>query len=517
VEIRLHGVDDRHLIHRSIYPQNLLHTVETIESNYVRPVSRVDLLFAALSGLYELSGESPPESLRADVDRAVRAKDVQRLIDSTFKRPNLPAEQPDDSAVLRLIERTRKLPEIAKRVNDEEALLTSSRAMVRILDPYCEVLIGDEARRSAGNMDNFGTGIDLDENDSTGAVRIKEVLPGSPAQKAGLRPGDRIVAVDGKAVGRKNALDVTLQINRGITTGATYDIFMVEARLDGVPIRPSTLRLTVERTAWTKAREISLERSEFKAETVFGIQRHDDNTWDYWIDRERRVAHVRIGTIRDGTDSELREIVQRLEKAGMRALLLDLRWCPGGLLTPANNAAGLFVDSDGIVAFTKWRRNQKDFVQQHVAETHGLFTKVLMMVLVGPETSGGGELIAAALQESGRGKIAGQRTRGKASVQVMHPLPARGAFLKLTNAVFVTPNRKNLHRFPDSKPRDDWGVRPEDGLEFRVSPAMNRQVREWWVAQTLRPGSSCERLPLDDPENDPQRQLALQALRERLK
>src|SRR5262249_55824390 len=181
---------------RSSYPQNLLHTIETIEGNYISRVSRVDLLVAALSGLYESSGESPPESLRAEVDQAVRAKDVQRLIDSTRKGPNLPADQPDETAILRLIRRTRNLLALAKRVNDDEALLASARAMVRLLDPYCEVLIGDEARRSTGSMDNFGVGIDLDENDGTGAVRIREVLPGSPAQKAGLRPGDRIAAVD---------------------------------------------------------------------------------------------------------------------------------------------------------------------------------------------------------------------------------------------------------------------------------------------------------------------------------
>src|SRR5262249_39855676 len=155
------------------------------------------------------------------------------------------------------------LPAIAKRLNDKEALLAGCRAMVRLLDPYCEVQIGEEARRSTGNMDNFGTGIDLDENDGTGAVRIKEVLPGSPAQKAGLRPGDRVIAVDGKDVGRRNAFDVTFRINRGQLLDARYDIEGIGNRLDGVPVRPSAVRLTVERPEWTKTREISLERSEF--------------------------------------------------------------------------------------------------------------------------------------------------------------------------------------------------------------------------------------------------------------
>jgi carboxyl-terminal processing protease len=197
-------------------------------------------------------------------------------------------------------------------------------------------------------------------------------------------------------------------------------------------------------------------------------------------------------------------------------LLLDLRWCPGGLLTPANNIAGLFLKK-GIVAYMKLPGKATDALFQQVTEDDGPFRDLPMLILVNQDTSGGGELIASALQESNRAKIAGQRTRGKASVQIMHPLPVHGAYLKLTSLIFVTSSRKNLHRFPDSKPSDDWGVRPSDGLDFRVSPAMSRQVRDWWQAQTLRPGSSRERLPLDDPENDPQRQLALQALRERVR
>src|SRR5258708_11562198 len=95
-----------------------------------------------------------------------------------------------------------------------------------------------------------------------------------------------------------------------------------------------------------------MQLSEFKTETVFGVQRRDDNSWDYWIDREKKIAQVRIGPIRDGTDDELREVLDRLQKSEMRGLLLDLRGCPGGLLTPANNVAGLFL-AKGIVAYMK--------------------------------------------------------------------------------------------------------------------------------------------------------------------
>jgi carboxyl-terminal processing protease len=84
--------------------------------------------------------------------------------------------------------------------------------------------------------------------------------------------------------------------------------------------------------------------------------------------------------------------------------------------------------------------------------------------------------------------------------------------LKLTSGTFERPSGKNLHRFPDSKPADDWGVRPDADGECRVSPELGRRLREWWGRQSLRPGASNERLPLDDPSADPQRQAAVEAV-----
>jgi carboxyl-terminal processing protease len=135
-----------------------------------------------------------------------------------------------------------------------------------------------------------------------------------------------------------------------------------------------------------------------------------------------------------------------------------------------------------------------------------------LVVLVNGETSGGAELIAAALQDHKRAVVAGQRTLGKASVQAVLGLPVPDAGLKLTSGTFVRPSGKNLHRSPDSKPADDWGVRPDAQAECRVSPELNRQLKDWWLRQTLRPGSSKEALPLDDPGADPQREAARQAL-----
>jgi carboxyl-terminal processing protease len=135
-----------------------------------------------------------------------------------------------------------------------------------------------------------------------------------------------------------------------------------------------------------------------------------------------------------------------------------------------------------------------------------------MVVLINGDTVGGGELIAAALQDHRRAALVGQRTRGKGNVQTISPLGTLG--LKVTSGTLVRPSGKNLHRFPDSKPTDDWGVSPDAGRGFRISPDLSRALQKWWERQTLRPGSSTERLPLDDPLIDPQRNAALEALTE---
>src|SRR5262249_38197940 len=127
-----------------------------------------------------------------------------------------------------------------------------------------------------------------------------------------------------------------------------------------------------------------------------------------------------------------------------------------------------------------------------------------VVLLVNGLTSGGAELIAAALQDHGRGFVVGQRTLGKASVQKTLHLGIPGVALRLTTGAFLRPTGKNLHRCPTSRPSDDWGVRPDDGGDARVSAELGARLRQWWAWQSLRPGGSAERLPLDDPRADPQ-------------
>jgi hypothetical protein len=130
-------------------------------------------------------------------------------------------------------------------------------------------------------------------------------------------------------------------------------------------------------------------------------------------------------------------------------------------------------------------------------------------------------MIAAALQDHERAYLAGQRTRGKASVQSLvyleRDLGRAGQQLRLTTGIFTRANGKALNRFYHSKPEDDWGVRPNSHLEVRTSPALRRQLREWRLLHDLRPANSRASLPLDDISKDPVLYVGWQELQRRLK
>ena len=98
----------------------------------------------------------------------------------------------------------------------------------------------------------------------------------------------------------------------------------------------------------------------------------------------------------------------------------------------------------------------------------------------------------------------------------MVAMPVENLGLRLTTGSFIRPSGKALHRFPDSQPKDDWGVRPEPDLDLPLSPDLSKQLRDWWLLHSLRPNQNNAVLPVDDPDNDPQRQAALSALRKML-
>jgi C-terminal peptidase prc len=459
-----------------VFAQQLYNAVNQVAEGYVRPVSRVDLTFAALAGLYESAQRPLPANLRAEVEKADASETMLLL----FRRVG---ENVLDSNSLR----------------GRNPVLIACQAMARSLDPFTDVVIGTEQRRTLG-LETEGTGIGLEVADVDGdALPIKTVHPGSPAQRAGLRPGDEIIRLNKDAVRRLKSTEVQKRLTSG---PPDPDVF------DTPPAPPlSPVALTYRRPGKKGETTLVLDAERYHVETVLGVRRDEYNAWEYWADENRRIAHVRLTQLGRGTALELCGVVRRLKSNGLAGLILDLRWCPGGYLDEAVDVARLFLNA-GTIA-TVHCRGRPDV--SHRGDGRRAILDVPMVVLVNGDTMGGAELIVAALQDYHRAVVVGQRTRGKASVQTQVHLEVPQAGLKLTSGTFLRPNGKNLHRFPDSRDRDDWGVCPD--FEFRVSPDLDGRLKQWWQQMTLRPGRSTERIPLDDPAADPCRGAALEALR----
>jgi C-terminal processing protease CtpA/Prc len=474
------------------YAQQLTLVVLEIVQTYVPPAapdappaappSARELVRAALAGLYASAGVPLPEAV---ADR-IRTSATDDALLAAVADARLRLGDPDS-------------------LRDQDALLVSVRAMTGLLDPHSAILTEAEVRRISHPDPGHGVGLDAADAPAGGLV-VTAVAPGGPAQRAGLRPGDRITHVNGVPADASRWAGALAHLNSDqLLTGSTGGLTFLD--------------LLVRRPDKPGFRGVRLESTAFRPETVLGVIRRPDNSWDYWADQNHKLAHVRLAGLTRGpgddpgrgTAQELAEVLAALSAEGMRGLILDLRWCPGGLLDQSVEVTRLFL-TKGTVATLQERIEKKT----SEATGDGL-TGFPMVVLVNSETSGGAELIAAALQDNRRAVVAGQRTVGKASVQTTLELPANGAFLKLTNGTFFRPSGKNLHRFPGSKVADDWGVCPEPRLEMRMSPDASARLKEEWLWLTLRPGDGRDALTLDDPEADPHRQAALEALRRMVK
>jgi carboxyl-terminal processing protease len=475
------------------YALQVANVVNQVHGYYVRPVPRHRLYHAALCGLYEAASLPVPPGLEAELQKKIvepKAADAE----AAMQRPG------DDEVVIGLLVKARSEVGDVPGLGGLAATKASLQALTRVLDPHSMLVEGREFRRSSGEGLNHGLGIDLAADEVEGPVRIKALAIGGPAQRAGLRPGDRITHVDGRAVARANWPQMQSRLTEDDNPEAA-EIQKIE--------------LTVVPAGSDQPRRLLLEKRPFRAETVFGVQRAPDESWSYLLDRKYKLGYLRIGALEHGTGEDVHAALTALRSEGMRGLILDLRWSPGGFLKEAEMVSRVFLKEGSVIATIKSR--QRDDDQVYRADFASPFTHFPLIVLINGETMGGAELIAAALLDNNRASFAGQRSFGKASIQTMLPLQGDTLGFKLTTGQFVRPSGKALHRFPDSKPSDDWGVRPSRDLEMRLTPDLSGQLRDWHLLQALRPHRINEVLPLDDPEKDPQRQLALEALRKVLR
>ncbi len=297
-----------------------------------------------------------------------------------------------------------------EKKTSQDLLQSAIKGMVSGLDPHSAYLTPAEYKdlqiETRGKFSGVGIQITLRNN----VLTVISPIEGTPAFKAGVKAGDRIIKIDGK-----------------LTKGMS----MAEAVKSIRGPKGTKVVLTVLRKGESKLRDIAIIRGIISLKSVRYSLLEDG------------YGYVRVSTFREDTTSELRKalVVLQGQPVSLKGLVLDLRNDPGGLLQQAVNVADLFLDQGLVVVSTRGRERSREMVFRSTRQP--VVGKYPLIVLVNHGTASASEIVAGALQDHRRAVILGTRTFGKASVQTIIPLSSRGA-LRLTTARYYTPKGRAI-------------------------------------------------------------------------
>lgn len=296
-------------------------------------------------------------------------------------------------------------------IPSDSLYLRALNGMLLSLDPYSQLLspkdYEDLQIHTQGNYEGLGIRIDIVDQ----VLTVISPIEGTPAYKAGLLPGDRIVVVDGEP-----------------TKGWTEERAVQELRGP----RGSEVTLSIAREGLEEPLEITIERQPISLSAV-----------PYAFMLQEGIGYVRFTQFSEHGRDEIREAVRDLEKQGMRSLVLDLRDNPGGLLDQAIEVTDLFLPRGAEIVATRGRMSESDRVYN--ARDNDDFSVHPMIVLVNRASASASEIVSGALQDHDRALLVGQTTWGKGLVQSLFPLDD-GYFLKLTTARYYTPSGRSIQR-----------------------------------------------------------------------
>jgi carboxyl-terminal processing protease len=275
-----------------------------------------------------------------------------------------------------------------------------------------------------------GVGIQLDQ-DPNGDIEVVTPIDDSPAFKAGVLAGDKILKVNGEDLRNVRLDDVIKRITGPIGS----EVSLTLQHPDGQIV------------------ELKMTRQEIVVPTVKGYQRKADNSWDFYVVKDPKIAYIRITQFTSDTFDKLKPTLDTLLADGMKGLILDLRFNPGGRLDQAKDVVNLFV-RDGVIVTTRGRNRAEEISR---AEPDKALPDFPMAVLVNEHSASASEIVAGSLMDNKRALVIGTRTYGKGSVQELIPLEGGGE-LKLTVAYYYLPSGRLVHRKKDAK---DWGVEPQ--------------------------------------------------------
>lgn len=261
------------------------------------------------------------------------------------------------------------------------------------------------AQLNGESYEGIGAWVDI----SGDYLKIISPMPDSPAERAGLKPGDQVIAIDGQDM-----------------TGVDGDL--VRKKVLGP--EGTKVTLTIRREGVEQPFDVVVTRSSIVTPTIESKM------------LDNQIGYVRLYTFGDNTGADLRKALTGLMAQNPKGLILDLRYNGGGYLKTAIDVASQFIP-DGVIMYEQYGDGSR---QTYKAEPGGLATNIPMVVLVNEGSASASEIVSGAIQDRGRGKLVGVTTYGKGSVQTVEQLVNNQGEVRVTIARWLTPNERQINK-----------------------------------------------------------------------
>lgn len=300
------------------------------------------------------------------------------------------------------------------KVSYKDLTYDALRGMLNALDPHSQFMDPEDFKSMQEDTKSEFGGLGVVLGQRNGVLTVINPMEDSPGFAAGILPGDQILKINGQTTD-KLTLQEAVEKLRGEIGGK--------------------VTLTINRPASKEIKDYELTRAVIKVPTVKDAQILP-------LRGPAKIGYVRITQFNEPTAAELAKALEKLEKQGMNALVLDLRYNPGGLLNSAVDVAGQFLPPNTMVAFTEGRTPTREYRTEN---KKGPQRKFPLAVLVNYASASGSEIVAGALKDLNRALLVGDTTFGKGSVQSVIALPD-GSAVRLTTAKYFTPGKNLIHQ-----------------------------------------------------------------------
>ncbi|BAJ04279.1 S41 family peptidase [Shewanella violacea] len=297
-------------------------------------------------------------------------------------------------------------------LSQDELIAAAIEGIFAKLDPYSNFLDKDEFSniRNANKGEYFGFGIEIATEDNK--ITIITPFPDSPAEQAGIRPGDRIVKLNNQKVDYSKLDDLLKEIKNHSQNNQSIVLALTHHNMNTVY-------------------EVTLAPSLISVHSVTAKL------------LEGNIGFIKLASFQDNSTEEMVKQLTLWQPLKLQGLILDLRNNPGGLLDQAIKIADIFLEKGRIVS-TEGRFF--DANSDYYASPQTMLLDVPMLVLINKGSASASEVLAAALQDNKRAKLIGQTSFGKGTVQSLIPTLMEGNAIKLTIAKYTTPNGRDINR-----------------------------------------------------------------------